>query len=147
MQQSWSRPRARLPVAPDQTHRLGIAEETRVNLEQLARTVANVFEDHVDEAKQDLRAQFRRGLAELDSRLSATVEALEGGQVVTLADCYKGTRSSDSTHHRRGDLVTDRGSCWLAIKDTTARPGETGDWHLIVKAGRNGRDDRRSDSR
>ena len=34
-----------------------------------------------------------------------------------------------------GALVTDKGSLWLARKDTAMRPGVDGSWQLVVKNG------------
>jgi len=39
-----------------------------------------------------------------------------------------------------GDGATWGGSFWIAQKETTAKPGEGGDWRLAVKKGRDGRD-------
>lgn len=44
---------------------------------------------------------------------------------------------------QRGDVVTWDGCCWVALKDTTARPANgsgSADWQLAVKKGRDGRD-------
>ena len=35
-----------------------------------------------------------------------------------------------------GALVTDKGSLWLAKRATTARPGQSDAWQLVVKNGR-----------
>src|SRR5687767_8440411 len=72
------------------------------------------------------------------SALQARIDTIEAGRAKTLADCYRGPWNS-GVAYPRGTLVTDRGSCWLCIHDTAARPGETGDWRLIVKAGRDAR--------
>jgi hypothetical protein len=43
----------------------------------------------------------------------------------------------------RGDGVTLQGSYWIAQKDTTAKPGESTDWRMAVKKGRDGKDGER----
>lgn len=43
--------------------------------------------------------------------------------------------------HARGDAVSYGGSLWIAQKDTPAgKPGESSDWRLAVKKGRDGKD-------
>jgi integrin beta 3 len=43
--------------------------------------------------------------------------------------------------HRQGDGVTYGGSFWIAQKDTTAAPGgDSADWRLAVKRGKDGKD-------
>ncbi|GEP05555.1 hypothetical protein MOX02_35930 [Methylobacterium oxalidis] len=42
--------------------------------------------------------------------------------------------------YKPGDGVTWGGSWWLAQKETSTRPGESDDWRLAVKRGRDGRD-------
>jgi len=45
------------------------------------------------------------------------------------------------TPYERGDAVTHGGSLWIAQKDDpTGKPGESEDWRLAVKKGRDGRD-------
>lgn len=48
----------------------------------------------------------------------------------------------------RGDAVTWSGSVWhCQVEKTTAKPGESPDWKLMVKAGRDGRDLRPDDGK
>lgn len=42
--------------------------------------------------------------------------------------------------HRPGEFVTDRGSVWHCKAITKARPGDSDDWQLAVKRGRDGKD-------
>lgn len=44
--------------------------------------------------------------------------------------------------YEQGDAVTFGGAFWISQKDTSAKPGEPGEWRLSVKAGRDGRDAR-----
>jgi hypothetical protein len=48
----------------------------------------------------------------------------------------------DSGEYKRHNMVTHAGSLWIALSDTTGKPGETDDWQLAVKRGRDGRDER-----
>lgn len=45
--------------------------------------------------------------------------------------------------YERGDGVTRDGSFWIAQKDTAAKPGESPDWRMAVKKGRDGKDGER----
>jgi integrin beta 3 len=47
--------------------------------------------------------------------------------------------------HARGDGVTHGGSWWIAQRDTTAKPGESEDWRMCVKRGRDGKDGLKGD--
>lgn len=44
--------------------------------------------------------------------------------------------------YQRGDVVTYDGCCWVALKETAARPGNGngGVWQMAVKRGRDGKD-------
>jgi hypothetical protein len=42
--------------------------------------------------------------------------------------------------YARGDVVTWGGSSWHCEKETTEKPGAGGDWVLMVKKGRDGKD-------
>lgn len=42
---------------------------------------------------------------------------------------------ADGRAYKSGDLTTRSGSLWVATQDTTERPGNSGSWKLIVKAG------------
>ena len=52
--------------------------------------------------------------------------------VRTFADIYKGVYKPDELY-TRGVLTTWGGSLWLSLVDTKKKPGENGDWRLIVK--------------
>lgn len=44
-----------------------------------------------------------------------------------------------SGDYERGHIVTHQGSAWHAVRPTRAVPGTSGDWQLMVKAGRDAR--------
>ena len=47
----------------------------------------------------------------------------------------------EGERYEGGDAVTFGGSVWVALRDTTSKPGEgAADWRLAVKKGRDGRD-------
>ncbi len=41
--------------------------------------------------------------------------------------------------YEMGDVVTQDGSMWVAMKDTTGAPGKSPDWRLAVKRGQDGK--------
>ncbi len=58
----------------------------------------------------------------------------------TFDDSYKDIWKESAGEYKRGDIVTHKGSVWLAKSTTIERPGTGEGWKLIVKAGRDGRD-------
>jgi hypothetical protein len=59
-------------------------------------------------------------------------------QVRTFADVYQGVYE-DGKLYTRGLLTTWGGSLWLSLADTRMKPGENGEWRLVVKRGTDGR--------
>lgn len=51
------------------------------------------------------------------------------------------------TAYEQGDTVTWAGSCWVALKATTEKPGTGTEWQLAVKRGRDGKDLSESDEK
>lgn len=41
--------------------------------------------------------------------------------------------------YKEHNMVTHSGSLWIALRDTTSKPGETDDWQLAAKRGRDAR--------
>lgn len=82
--------------------------------------------------------KFAAGLRDFVERavrpLAEHVAALEQQQVKTLADSYKGTHLPG--HYERGSLVTHRGGLWLCVAAGDGTPGNSANWKLIVKGGR-----------
>jgi hypothetical protein len=58
----------------------------------------------------------------------------------TFDDSYKDVWKESAGEYKRGDIVTHKGSVWLAKSSTIERPGIGEGWKLIVKAGRDGKD-------
>jgi len=58
----------------------------------------------------------------------------------TFAEAYKGVWKESAGEYQRGDMVTHKGSVWLAKEATTERPGAGDGWKLVVKSGRDGKD-------
>lgn len=59
-------------------------------------------------------------------------------QVRTFADLYQGV-FEPAKSYTRGVLATWGGSLWLSLNETRSKPGDDGDWKLIVKRGADGR--------
>lgn len=58
--------------------------------------------------------------------------------VRTFADVYQGVYEPGRLY-TRGVLATWGGSLWLSLAETSAKPGENGEWKLVVKRGADGR--------
>lgn len=67
---------------------------------------------------------------ELDSIIEARMADI---QVRSFADAYEGVWKDGL--HKRGVFTTWGGSLWLSLADTENKPGENGDWRLVVKKG------------
>lgn len=84
----------------------------------------------------DLDVQF-------DGERSFTLRFAEGERVKEFTFkapfmLYRGVYQPGA-EYERGDTITWDGSCWVALKDTSNKPGPGEDWQLAVKRGRNGR--------
>lgn len=44
--------------------------------------------------------------------------------------------SARALDYQRGDVVTHKGSAWIAVRDAAMEPGDTPEWQLMVKRGR-----------
>jgi hypothetical protein len=98
------------------------------SLEQdLARVVANAIKSAV------------RPLEERIAALEPLAERVRALEVQPRALEYKGSWSSEAPVHQRGDAVTEKGGVWICLADTRTRPGESRDWQLAVRAGRDAR--------
>jgi hypothetical protein len=87
-----------------------------------------------DEAgKQGLAWRVRK-FDEIDRRLAELEERIAAAKGFNLADVYYGVWQAGI--YERGSLVTHGGSLWIALASTEGRPGETDDWQLCVKRGR-----------
>ena len=68
--------------------------------------------------------------------LAARIEALEAREQRSLADAFQGPWLPQRTY-KRGALVQRDGSAWIALADTSEKPGQGEGWRLLVKgAGR-----------
>lgn len=79
------------------------------------------------------------GVATREELEALVEERFRDVQARTLADLYRGV-FRNGEDYSRGELATWDGCLWLAQGDTRARPGTNGDWNMITKKGRDGRD-------
>ena len=96
-------------------------------VESMAKETCAIFKEHADRT-----AALERRLAELEARLA---------QVETKGIEYRGVWSQ-GTLYKRGDFVTRAGCMWAANCETYSKPGESADWQLAVKSGKDAKDAR-----
>lgn len=78
------------------------------------------------------------GIATREELESLVEKRVAEVQVRTFADLYQGVYESDKLY-ARGLLTTWGGSLWLSLAETRTKPGENGEWRLVVKKGADGR--------
>jgi hypothetical protein len=113
----------------------------------LARGIAPVVRDYVTKSHADLKAQISDlqiaeqligDLVKANADLKSRVDFLEA-RPVAIGLRYRKTWQPD-TAYDAGDVVTCAGSGWVCDAATTAKPGDSKDWTLFVKRGRDGKD-------
>lgn len=104
---------------------LGEMRNARPTVEQVVSFI-DAFGQHVERAISARDEEI--------ALLKKRIEEIEGGGVR-----YEGVWQ-DGKEYRRGTFATRGGSVWHANCTTRGRPGESPDWTLAVKAGRDGRD-------
>jgi hypothetical protein len=100
----------------------------------------SVLGDHLSAFAKDLgtdtREHIERKIREATAPLLARIEQLESRPTLT----YKGVWTAGG-QYAVGSIVTCKGSVWHCnIAATDARPGETPNWQLMVRAVRDGKD-------
>lgn len=78
------------------------------------------------------------GIATREELHSLIEERMGEIQVRTFADVYQGVYEN-GRQYERGQLVTWGGSLWLSQSEAKAKPGESGEWKLVVKKGADAR--------
>jgi hypothetical protein len=79
---------------------------------------------------QTLVKSLAPAILEILKPLEAKIAALEAKPSVE----YRGVHQTGTTY-AEGNLITRSGSLWLALRETTQTPGQSGDWRLVVKRG------------
>jgi len=119
--------------------------------QQLADGLVKVIRQAIDQRLDTYAAAQSNATVALVSslavELSRSVEEMVDKKLAALpaqsfADAYQDVWRESHGEYGRGDVVTHRGSLWMAKVTTFAKPGtpDCPDWKLIVKAGRDGRD-------
>ena len=88
--------------------------------------------DGVDGKSGEKGERGADGVATLEQIEAIVEKRFADVQVRNLADTYQGVYKPGETY-TRGVLTTWGGSLWLALAETTKKPGETPDWRLVVK--------------
>lgn len=130
--------------ATEQEYRKDLAAETGAG--DAAPPAADSFsalltsaEDRRAPVPMEFLAEIWDALGEVLDSYKAGITALQT-QVAALKAAgpsmsYEGTWV-DSRSYERGHVVTLGGGMWFCHRTTRHRPGESGDWQLCVKAGR-----------
>ena len=98
--------------------------------EELAKELADLIRVHVAAATKPLRDKIEA----LEIRnLEAEKQAAEFR--------YRGVWQPGE-QYRRNNFVTQDGGVWVCLRDTEGKPGQSLDWQLAVRRGRDGKDAR-----
>lgn len=114
----------------------------------LARGIAPVLREYVAKSEADLVARLDSvqiadaiigDLVKAQADLKARVDYLEARPAAPVGLRYRKTYAPGA-RYEPGDVVTWAGSGWVCDAPTAAKPGESKDWTLFVKRGRDGKD-------
>jgi hypothetical protein len=110
-----------------------LARDTRVFVDERIKT---------SEEKLDVAAlnAIDRALAPLMARIDKFEAQRAELQARPRGLKYAGVWTSAQAPYSEGDVVSEKGGMWIATAPTRRRPGESRDWQLAVKSGRDGRD-------
>ena len=89
-----------------------------------------------DELAKELCDLIRQHVAAVTKSLRDRVEVLEK-QAAEFK--YVGVWR-DGANYRKNNFCTHDGSVWICLADTEGRPGQSLQWQLAVKRGRDGKD-------
>ena len=102
----------------------------------VADAVADAFDTLSDETCDVICAQLDRVSARI-AALEARLAALEARPTRKHFGPWRA-----GVNYGENSGVVDDGSMWVAMRATSARPGESADWSLCCKRGKDGRDGR-----
>ena len=114
------------------------SRKSPMTVEAWSRSVATLVKQFVgaEIAKLEQRlAQIERREVDLVDpleALAARIEALEVREQKSLPDAFQGPWLPQRTY-KRGALVQRDGSAWIALADTSEKPGQGEGWRLLVK--------------
>jgi hypothetical protein len=115
------------------------APATLANIQRHADAYAGAIAKKQTEraARQAKAPETRTVLATADG---AAVREIVKGEVAAFHRTMHRGVWSETARYQQGQMVTRGGSMWSCQKDgASGKPGESADWLLIVKAGRDGR--------
>jgi hypothetical protein len=101
--------------------------------QELAHGLAIVVKEFVGEQLAPLRAELV-ALKAANAELRGQIAVLQKSGV-HFRDVWE-----DGTEYSEGDCVVSGGSLWRANATTTFKPGQSTDWRLICRKGRDARD-------
>jgi hypothetical protein len=120
----------------------------RDDLEAFAAGLVPLIKDYVARvapAKGEmmgLQEAFDAGFEAVKKYVDDALDAFEGrlAAVENRGIKYCGVFQRAQTY-RKGDVVTDAGSAWVALREVeNEKPGDGASWQLMVKAGRDAKD-------
>jgi hypothetical protein len=96
--------------------------------ENLAREIADIFREHVAAETKALRER---------------IDALERRNLEVESQAaefrYRGVWQP-SEQYWKNNFITHDGSVWICLRETEGKPGQSLDWQLAVRRGRDGKD-------
>lgn len=120
--------------------------------QELSRSIAGYIDAVIEGEERAQKAAAEATPSDTpETRATETRTVLETADGVAVREIVKGEVAafhrtmhkgvwSESARYQQGQMVTRGGSMWSCQKDgATGRPGDSADWLLIVKAGRDGR--------
>jgi hypothetical protein len=100
--------------------------------EELGRELAIAIREHLEKQLAPLRAEIV-AIKAANAELRGQVKSLQQGGLRYLG-VYE-----DGGQYMEGDCVTSGGSLWRAQASTAFKPGQSTDWKLVVRKGRDAR--------
>jgi len=117
--------------AKDGKDATGIAEVSKRNGELVIRLTDNT-ERNLGRVEPKDGENGADGIPTIEDVEAVVERRVADINVRTFADTYKGVYKPGELY-TRGVLTTWGGSLWLSLADTKNKPGENGDWKLVVK--------------
>ena len=96
--------------------------------EELAKELCDIIRGHVAAATKPLRARIE----ELELR---TAQAEKQAEQFKYCGVWR-----EGESYRKNNFCTHDGSVWVCLCDTEGRPGQSLQWQLAVRKGRDGKD-------
>jgi hypothetical protein len=98
--------------------------------EQLAAEIANLVQRHVASA-----------LKQRDDKIAALEARIVDSEKQAAEFRYRGVWQPGETY-KKNNFITFDGSVWVCLRETEGKPGQSLDWQLAVRRGKDGKDAR-----